>query len=181
VRNKEKMGMTVEERREMRQKYMDEVDAEWERENSPQALSARFVNKNDDLYKFSSKIEPIDGFEDVVIHADPDSLMIYGNDGTEISYTAEEFASVLLDTPSYHGGSIRLLACQAGEKTDGIAQKLSNALGVKVMAPTEILWVDQDGKTFVSNSDVLAQMWYNGENVKETGEFRTFKPSKAKR
>jgi hypothetical protein len=30
VRNKEKMGMTVEERREMRQKYMDEVDAEWD-------------------------------------------------------------------------------------------------------------------------------------------------------
>ena len=44
------------------------------------------------------------------------------------------------------------------------------------MAPTEKVWVDQDGEIFISDSDTLADMWYNGENVRATGSWKLFVP-----
>lgn len=49
------------------------------------------------------------------------------------------------------------------------------------MAPTESVFVDQDGRTFVTDNDVLAEMWFMADedeksNFKETGEWKIFKP-----
>ncbi len=62
--------------------------------------------------------------------------------------------------------------------TDGLAQQLANELHVNVLAPTEVLWIREDGSLFVSDNNVLAEMWNNHEDVNETGEWRLFYPCK---
>ncbi|MBR3242482.1 MAG: hypothetical protein IKF90_07265 [Parasporobacterium sp.] len=48
------------------------------------------------------------------------------------------------------------------------------------MAPTEVLWTREDGDLFVSDSDILAQMWYDGIKVNPTGEWTVFHPEEVK-
>lgn len=144
------------------------------------SYSAKFVNRNEALYRFSANIEPLEGFEDIVCHADPDGFLINLSDGGVVNYTPAEFVKILRESKGYHGGNIRLIACESGQKENGAAQQLADLLGVEVYAPTEIVHVDQDGNLFVSNSEVLAEMWYNGEEVKETGKWVIFKPKEGR-
>ena len=87
-----------------------------------------------------------------------------------------EFADRLINSDNYSGGDIRLIACQSGASENGAAQMLSNILKVNVIVPTETIWVNEDGEIFITNKQVLAEMWYNKENVKQTGEWKIFKP-----
>lgn len=144
------------------------------------SYSAKFVNRNEALYRFSANIEPLEGFEDIVCHADPDGFLINLSDGGVVNYTPAEFVKILRESKGYHGGNIRLIACESGQKENGAAQQLADLLGVEVYAPTEIVHVDQDGNLFVSNSEVLAEMWYNGEEVKEIGKWVIFKPKEGR-
>ena len=94
-----------------------------------------------------------------------------------MTYSAKEVAEFLKLSKGYKSGEkIRLIACEAGRKEDGVAQQLANELGVSVLAPTEKIWVNQDGEFFISDSDTLAEIWYNGEKVKGTGTWKTFTP-----
>ena len=142
--------------------------------------SALFVGKDDPLYINAQKIKPIDGFDDFVCHATADNFLIYSG-GEEIQMSAQEYAEHIAASSSFHNKPIRIISCQAGEKPDGAAKQLATALGVKVMAPTEDVSVDEDGRTFVSNNDVLAEMWHEApEDVKqyykETGTWVVFEP-----
>lgn len=109
----------------------------------------RFVNKLDTLYKNVSNVKPMDGYEDVAVHADKYSFVFRDSNGRESTVSAVKFANILKKSPDYHGGNIRLLACEAGMEEAYAAQGLADSLGVEVMAPTGILLVYPDGELSV--------------------------------
>lgn len=141
------------------------------------SFSSNFVNKRDRLHRYAKKVPPLSEYTDVAIHATADNFLIYTNDKEELTYSAKEVAEFLKLSKGYKSGEkIRLIACEAGRKEDGVAQQLANELGVSVLAPTEKIWVNQDGEFFISDSDTLAEIWYNREKVKGTGTWKTFTP-----
>ena len=56
-------------------------------------------------------------------------------------------------------------------------QAASNVLN-DFEAPTQTLWVNKDGETFIADSEILADLWGNGEDVKPTGAWKIFVPQK---
>lgn len=84
---------------------------------------------------------------------------------------------------NYSGGNIRIISCQAGAKPNGAAQRLANELQAVVLAPTETVNVDENGKMFVSDNDILAEIWYYSSEeergkISDTGTWIEFKPRK---
>lgn len=141
-------------------------------------LSKSYMNKDDDAYINYDKITHIEGFEDLLCHGTEDKLYHESNIGVGTYYTAKEFADIIRSDKELNGKNIRLLSCNTGASITGFAQQLANELGVDILAPTETLWINEDGKLFVSNSRTLAEMWNNGLNVFETGKWVLFKPEK---
>lgn len=144
-----------------------------------------FVNRNEKLHRYAKNIKPLEGYEDFTCHADADSFYIdVGGAGKEDDFfklTPQEYAERIKASPTYKGGNIRIISCQAGAKEDGAAQRLADALGVSVYAPTEAVHVTENGEMFVSNNDILAEIWYNENDrstIKQTGEWKVFKPRK---
>ena len=135
-------------------------------------LSTRYLNKNDSLYEYSGKITPLEGFEDVVTHGDPISLVFKDADGKESNVSAEEFVQILKDDPNYKGGNIRLVACQVAANGGAIPKYIAKELGVTVIAPTESVNVDWDGNMFLADEqeDITSGI--------ETGEWLVFEPGK---
>lgn len=75
---------------------------------------------------------------------------------------------------NYKGGNIRLLSWNTGSLEDGVAQQLADILQVDVLAPTEKLSVDENGRTLISNNQHLIRKWSRGENVADTGKWKLF-------
>ena len=64
---------------------------------------------------------------------------------------------------------------------NGAAQRLANAMNVDVCAATETVNIDENGEIFLSDNDILAEMWYNADDrktIKETGKWIIFHPQK---
>ncbi len=141
------------------------------------ALSRAYMNKTDSLYNLFELIQRIEGYEDILIHAESESFVYEATNGQNVFFSAFELAEMLRnDTLAYHGGNIRLLACGSGRFPNGLAQQLSDILQVQVLAPSEVLWVREDGALFVSDKAVLADMWNKHIEVNETGEWKLFCP-----
>lgn len=120
-----------------------------------------------------------EGFEDFMIHGQPNLVEHRANNGQWVQYTPQDFADLLReDTAGYHGGDIRLLSCKSGMLDDGFAQQLVNIMGVKVMAPTQTLWIRENGDMFIDDNEVLANLWENGENIQQRGVWKVFAPQK---
>lgn len=143
-------------------------------------LSRIYVTEQSDslLYSNLKKVKPLKGFDDFGGHGGKDFIERTSAIGVVTKYSAKEFADILKYDEEYSGGNIRLLFCKTGASEKGFAQQLADELGVTVLAPTETLWVDENGKLFVTNNDKLAEMWYNGNEVKETGKMMAFKPKR---
>lgn len=147
--------------------------------HEPIAASPVFLNKSSELYKRMRRVEPLDGYYDVMGHSDGYSL-IYGdlNDNENepgTAFTIKELKAAILADKSYVGGPIRVVACNAGSAADGLAQKLADEMGVEVLAPTTTVYVDYDGALALFETDEQ----YNEhvlEGIAETGEWATFKP-----
>lgn len=135
-------------------------------------LGIRYLNKSDRLYDYARKIKPIDGFEDVVTHGDPVSLIFKNADGIESNVSAEEFVGILKTDPEYHGGNIRLIACQTAANGGAIPKYISRELNVTVIAPTEIVNVDFEGNVVLADNEEDAKMSV------DTGEWLVFEPGK---
>lgn len=123
-------------------------------EENPAIAGIRFVNKLDALHRNAANIEPIEGYEDVVVHADKYSFVFKDGNGVETTVSAREFAKVLKNSPDYHGGSIRLIACEAGMGEAYAAQGLADEIGVDVMAPTGVVLVYPDGEMVVAEKEL---------------------------
>ena len=150
------------------------------RKNEILAMSRIYVNKSDQLYKNLKHVQEIDGYEDFGIHGTSEFVEYETTGGKFTSYTAKEYAEILRSDPEYHNGNIRLLSCNVGATENGFAQQLADELGVEVLAPTETLWTNEKGDCFISNSDVVADLWYAKENVQPTGEWKRFMPRRKK-
>lgn len=147
--------------------------------SEPVAASPVFLNKSSELYRRMKKVKPLEGYYDVMGHSDGYSL-IYGDlndidDEPGTAFTMKELKAVIHSDESYKGGPIRVVACDAGGTTDGLAQKLADEMGVEVLAPTASVYVDYDGTMTLASSreeylDVL-----DGK-MKEQGRWVTFKP-----
>lgn len=144
-----------------------------------------FVNRTEKLHRYAQNIPPLEGYEDFTCHADADSFYIdlggTGNAEDFFQLTPEEYADRIRASTTYKGGNIRIISCQAGAKDNGAAQRLADALGVDVYAPTETVHVTENGEIFVTDNDILAELWYNEDDrsvYKETGTWRLFKPRK---
>jgi len=173
---------------EFQKKYLKALDGENEyklvRAGRIEA-NGLFVNNQEKLYRYAKDIKPIDGFEDFTCHADPDGFLIdlkgNGNPEDYIRLTPKEYAERIRNSSTYKGGNVRIISCQAGAKKDGAAQQLANELGVSVYAPTEIVNIDENGEMFISDNDILAELWYNASDKNEfkpTGEWKLFEPQK---
>ena len=142
------------------------------------SLSRAYMNKEDDSFPYFKKIAVVDGFENLLCHGTKNTLYHESNIGIGTEYNAREVADIIKNDENLSGKNIRLLACNTGELTDGIAQQLADELGVKILAPSEKLWINENGDLFISNSKPLAEMWYAGEKVYETGKWVLFEPRK---
>ena len=126
------------------------------------ALSTRFLNRMDPLWENAAKIEPIEGYQDIVCHGDTVSIVYRDANGNEINVSALEFAEILKSSPVYEGRPIRLIACEAGAGGSVVAQTVADYLGVEVMAPTDIVYVYTDGTIKIGRNN--------------TGIWKRFKP-----
>lgn len=132
--------------------------------------------------EYLKKVKPVNGyenFEDIGIHGSGKNLICYLDDDTKLTITPQELAEMLKNEKesgygNYKGGNIRLLSCNTGSLDDGVAQQLADILQVDVLAPTEMLSVDESGRTLISDDRRLIRKWSNGENVNDTGKWKLF-------
>lgn len=145
----------------------------------PPNLSLRFLNSPDRLYRDAGRIQPINGCEDVCIHSDGLGFYYTDADGESFSQiSVSELGSSLRESPDYHGGPIRLIACDSGfGDGDNAAQFLANEIGVDDLAPSQTVYVDSDGTMILARSDEEAFEVLAGI-IKSSGEWIVFRPSK---
>lgn len=115
------------------------------------SASPRFVNKNDMLFKNAQQIKPIDGYEDVVVHADKFGFVFKDANGNESNVSVVEFAEILKNSGTYHGGNIRLIACESASDGAITAQALADILKVEIIAPNGVVYVHPDGKLTIGD------------------------------
>ena len=91
-------------------------------------------------------------FEDVGIHSDGmtfgyQHLGVDGRPNTwdNINVSVADLAQSIKESPSYHGGPVRLASCSAGKYPDGLAKRLANELGMPVRAADMDVWIEDDG------------------------------------
>lgn len=149
--------------------------------------NGRFVNNQEKLYRYAEKVKPIDGYEDFTCHANASEFYIdtkgNGNKDDFVTLSPKEYAEAIRNSKTYKGGNVRIISCQAGAESNGAAQQLANALNVSVLAPTEVVNIDENGEMFISDNDILSELWYNATveeraKFKETGSWIVFKPRK---
>jgi len=129
--------------------------------------SLRFVVLSDQFGINASRITPIPGYEDIVIHGDKTGFEFRDNDGNVSPVNVHELARMLRESPDYHGGAIRLVACESGAKGATAAQNLADDLQVDVLAPSDVVWIAEDGTM------TIGKKW--GVN---SGRWVLFKPRK---
>jgi hypothetical protein len=111
---------------------------------------------------YAKKAPALDGFYDAIGHGGSNGqTMFYRYDTGELSpaFGADHVARTLRHSerfptpgfPEYNGQNIRLCSCYTGKLDDGFAQQLANSMDKDVLAPTELLEVDEDGIFTVLN------------------------------
>jgi len=137
------------------------------------------MDEADDFVTFSSRRADIDpnGVMDVVAHGTPNKIQIMTENGP-VWVDHRVAAKLIKQDPSYSGQPIRLLSCETGSCDAGFAQNLANKLGVKVEAPTEILWAYPNGGMKVAPRRSLdpKSPLYNQPDLNNQGTFEIFKP-----
>lgn len=124
--------------------------------------STRFLSKSDKLFEYAEKIKPIEGFEDIVVHGDPIGFSFRNSDGVESNVSVKEFADIIKNQNINNDKPIRLISCDAGSEGSIAEQGLADMLGVDVLAPTDIAYVDFEGNVTIGDNN--------------TGKWVLFKP-----
>lgn len=117
-----------------------------------------FIVKSEKLYNYSRKIEPIDGYEDIVAHGDQYSLVFKDSNGNETNVSAKEFCDIIEQAGTYKGGKIRLIACQVGSGDGIIPTYIAQRFNTEVLAPTEIVNVDFEGNMILADDEENARI-----------------------
>ena len=136
----------------------------------PQAipLGTEFLHHASDLAVYAQKIEPIEGYQDFVLHGGKYGFENQNADKKMLNtFSVNEFCKTIQDKGLWKGGPIRLIACETGAKDAITAQAVADTLGVPVMAPTDIVWVRPDG-----------YMTIGPDKLTNSGSWRIFEPEK---
>ena len=117
----------------------------------------------DPLNENVKRVKPLKTYFDVAMHGSQ-SAVGFGSEETNMS--PRLLASVIRHSSGWGGQKVRLLSCNTGKRIENdycFAEELANALGVKVKAPTDVLYIPPNGEMYVGDS---------GE-----GYFETYKPN----
>ena len=128
-------------------------------EKDIQSLSLRFLSNRDNTYRNLQNVPPLDGYEDIACHADPHNFSFVDPEADETvqNVGARFLAKRIRESGKYNGGAIRLIACESGKLDDGIAQDFANEMGVKVLAPTKIVYTNNQGFMVLADDDFEAR------------------------
>ena len=124
-----------------------------------------FMHHADQFSSNAAKIQPIDGYEDVVVHGDKIGFEFRNANGKSENISVQEFANILRNSSAYHGGDIRLISCETGADGATSAQTLADCLKINVLAPSDLVWIAEDGSMNIGTD------WNNN-----TGKWILFKP-----
>lgn len=117
----------------------------------------------DPLNENVKMVKPLKTYFDVAMHG---SQTAVGFGSEETNMSPRLLASVIRHSNGWDGQKVRLLSCNTGKRIENdycFAEELANALGVKVKAPTDVLYIPPNGEMYVGDS---------GE-----GYFETYKPN----
>ena len=111
--------------------------------------------ENDQLYKNIQNVKPIkygntgEYCFDIGIHGNPKSVAFSSAKDAPIMTPKALAVSISQNTNYKKGQPVRLLSCSTGKGIpfdDCFAQKLANEINAPVVAPTDILWVFDNGR-----------------------------------
>ena len=117
----------------------------------------------DPLNENVQKVAPLKSYFDVALHGSPTAV---GFGTAELNMSPRLLAAIIRHTKGWNGQNIRLLSCSTGKRVNGnycFAEELANALGVKVKAPNDTLYIIENGELYVG--------------LFKDGAFETFKPN----
>ncbi len=130
---------------------------------------AQLVGQGDKLAEAAKWVKPEAGYFDVVVHGSPDSFLVLHN-GKWVELNQRSMKTFLKTQGYKEGTPIRLISCESGAASDGIAKNLANKMGVEVKAPTETVWIHPDGNLTIGATPTA-----------KTGKWETFKPGKVEK
>ena len=124
------------------------------------------------LAEVSKRVKKEEGFTDVAVHGNPNSVAVYRLENgkeKEIPLTHRNLAKFLRSDKGYNGGNIRLLSCSTGKETGTFAQYLANKMGVAVKAPSDKLHIWPNGRMVIGPNPYI-----------NSGKWITYYPKKGK-
>ncbi len=117
------------------------------RDSRPTADGRAFYEKSDDrMWKAASTAEPAPGRYTADLHGNPTAFRVGSHD-----LDARQLAALIRKDENWQGRPIRLMSCETGKGEDPVAQKLADALGVTVTAPTELAVSDKHGNVYTTS------------------------------
>lgn len=121
----------------------------------------------DPLIENSKNVKPLKTYYDVALHGTPTAVCF----GTKTANMSPRLlAAIIRHSEGYNGQNIRLLSCSTGRIIGDeycFAEELANALGVKVKAPNDVLYISKRGGLSVGD--------------RGDGKFVTYKPNQRRR
>ena len=126
----------------------------------------RAIFADDRLGELAKSLPAEEGFYDVVIHGYPYGFQYFGE-----HIDVETLCAIIAQRKDYKKGmNIRLIACNAGSKPDGVAQYIADKLRVLVTAPTKLGIIERK-----SNGETIV---YSGsKKYLHDGQMKPFWPS----
>lgn len=128
----------------------------------------RIMLKGDDheMAMAAKLVVPKPGTLDVMVHGSVDEFVVMLG-GKEVKLSHRSFAKYI-KSKGIKFTRLRLLSCKAGMHPKGVAQHLSNKLGVPVEAPSDKLYIHPDGT-----------MTIGPHETRNTGKWEEFTPQKS--
>lgn len=132
-------------------------------------------NSSDVIYDRTKHVPPIQGYDDVFIHADPWGVSTKDANGNDIDIPNEGFLRILRSM-TFENDSIRLCACEAGAADDGIASYVAEEMNMPVMASTTHVWIPFPDKDGISRMELYADNGTGFPDYNHPGKWRVFNP-----
>ena len=133
------------------------------------SLSPSYTGDDADLGKAVKWLKPKEGYTDIVIHGQQDSVQIKRGDKW-ITLDHRRLAKMYKHDKELSKKPVRLVSCYTGKKVNGFAQNLANKLGKTVLAPSDKVWIHASGKVTIGPTA-----------LKNTGHWIEYKPQKERR
>lgn len=95
-----------------------------------------------EIATYAQHVRPLPGTLDVFVHGTVDDFIVIHN-GTLIHLDHRRLATYI-EKAEVHPTRVRLIACQSGAHPKGAAQHLANKLNVPVVAPTDLVHINQE-------------------------------------